>query len=33
MIEPLMRVIAKVSNLISRSTSKRSTAAIKPIRP
>ena len=33
MIEPLMRVIAKVSNLISRSGSKRSIAEIRPSRP
>ena len=33
MIEPLMRVIANVSNLISRSGSKRSIAEISPSRP
>ena len=33
MIEPLMRVIANVSNLISRSGSKRSIAEIRPSRP
>ena len=33
MIAPRMRVIAKVSNLISRSGSKRSIAPIRPIRP
>ena len=33
MIAPLMRVIAYVSNLISRSGSKRSIALIRPIRP
>ena len=33
MIAPLMRVIAYVSNLISRSTSKRSIALMRPIRP
>ena len=32
-IEPLMRVIAKVSNLIRRSGSKRSIAVIRPPRP
>ena len=33
MIAPLMRVIAYVSNLISRSGSKRSIALIRPISP
>ena len=33
MIEPRMRVIAKVSNLIPRSGSKRSIAPISPTRP
>jgi hypothetical protein len=33
MIEPLMRVIAKVSNLISRLGSKRSIAEMRPSRP
>ena len=33
MIEPLMRVIANVSNLISRSGSKRSIAEIRPSSP
>jgi len=33
MIAPLMRVIAYVSNLISRSGSKRSIALISPISP
>ena len=33
MIEPLMRVTAKVSNLISRSGSKRSIAEIRPSSP
>ena len=33
MIAPLMRVMAYVSNLISRSMSKRSMALIRPIRP
>ncbi len=33
MIDPLMRVTAKVSNLISRSGSKRSIAEIRPSSP